>query len=45
MIYRDKQKVCTKTPKQWYFFGKTEEYCDKLCVYDEHPIAGQDIQC
>ena len=20
-------------------------YRDKICVYDEHPIAGQDIQC
>ena len=20
-------------------------YCDKICVYNEHPIAGQDIQC
>ena len=19
-------------------------YCDKICVYDEHPIAGKDIQ-
>ena len=20
-------------------------YRDKICVYDEHPIAGQDMQC
>ena len=20
-------------------------YCDKICVYDEHPIASRDIQC
>ena len=37
-------KVCTKTPRQWTFSGKREEHHDKICVYDEHPIADRDIQ-
>ena len=27
-----------------YNFGVLH-YRDKICVYDEHPIAGRDIQC
>ena len=33
---------CAKTPGQWTFFGKREECRDKICVYDEHPLASRD---
>ena len=26
------------------YMGWWYVYCDKICVYDEHPIAGRDIQ-
>ena len=26
------------------FFEYLSNYCDKICEYDEHPIAGLDIQ-
>ena len=37
-------EVYTETSRQWTFFRKLEEYLDKICEYDEHPIAGRDIQ-